>query len=107
MDPRPSFSIILADPEGVETHQVFTQSRVIVGRHANCDLVLRDVTVSRKHCAFEWRTDGGTPELFVSDLGSGGGVYRNGHRLPAASAPVKHGDKLLIGAVIVRVEIGA
>jgi pSer/pThr/pTyr-binding forkhead associated (FHA) protein len=102
MDPRPSFAIVLADPEGVETHHVFTKSCVVIGRQAGNDLVLRDTTVSRKHCTLEWRGD--VPELVVTDLGSGGGVLRNGKRV-VESSPVHHGDKLLIGAVIVRIEI--
>lgn len=106
MDPRPSFSVVLADPEGVETHRVFTEPRVVVGRQAGNDLVLSDSTVSRKHCAFEWHTDGAAPELYVSDLGSHCGVFCNGHRIVGATA-VRHGDKLLIGAVIVRIEIGS
>ena len=105
MDSWPSFAIVFADPEGVEAHHVFTAPRIEVGRQAGNDLVLRDVTVSRKHCAFEWRNDSGTPELYVADLGSGGGVFRNGLRIGSSSV-VHHGDKLLIGSLIVRIEIG-
>ena len=104
MDPRPSFAIVLADPEGVETHRVFTEPHVVVGRQGDNDLVLRDITVSRKHCTFEWKTAGGVPELHVTDLGSGCGMFHNGTRV-AGSVRVENGDKLLIGAVIVRIEI--
>ena len=106
MDPRPTFAIVLADPEGVETHHVFTEPHIVVGRQAGSDLVLRDVTVSRKHCSFEWQqSPGAPPELHVADLGSNCGVFCNGHRI-SGSTVVRHSDKLLIGAVIVRIEIG-
>jgi hypothetical protein len=49
------------------------KGKLVVGRHEECDIVLRYPAVSGRHCELEW-TDGA---LLVRDLGSRHGIRVN------------------------------
>lgn len=67
---------------------------VVIGRGAECDLVLSDATVSRRHALLAV-----TPErVTLRDLGSSNGSFVNGQRLRGES-PVEAGDRLRLGRV--------
>ena len=63
----------------------------LVGRSPDCDLVLADPSVSRRHARLLPRGD----ELLVEDLGSAGGTFVNGERVERAAAAA--GDLLRFG----------
>jgi hypothetical protein len=70
--------------------------RVSVGRARNCDVVLRDASVSKLHAHF--RIDGTTLELV--DIDSQNGTRVNGRSLtPHQPAAVGPGDTILFGSV--------
>ncbi|MEA2253696.1 MAG: hypothetical protein QOI62_1141 [Solirubrobacteraceae bacterium] len=73
-----------------------------IGRSRECDIVLADSNVSRRHAELRPRGDGWT----VTDLGSTNGVRVNGRDLhprePHALAP---GDRLEVGTVDARFEV--
>jgi hypothetical protein len=71
--------------------------RISVGRARNCDLVLRDASVSKLHAHMRLRDDG---HLDVIDLESQNGTRVNGRTL-AANAPewVAPGDTLMFGTL--------
>jgi hypothetical protein len=70
--------------------------RISIGRARNCDLVLRDPSVSKLHAHL--REGGGL--LQVVDLGSQNGTKVNGADLSAHTPqPVKIGDQLIFGRV--------
>jgi pSer/pThr/pTyr-binding forkhead associated (FHA) protein len=62
-----------------------------IGRHADSDIALDDITVSRRHC--EISRDGG--RFIVRDVGSLNGTYVNQKRVDVAE--VTQGDELQIG----------
>ena len=62
-----------------------------VGRHPGSDVVLDDVTVSRRHAELRWEND----EFHVVDVGSLNSTYVN--REPVDSAVLVNGDEVQIG----------
>jgi pSer/pThr/pTyr-binding forkhead associated (FHA) protein len=121
-----SSTVILAIQGGILDGEelVFKRrSLCIVGRSKDCDLKIPTspffVSVSRHHCLF----DVDPPSLRVRDLGSLNGTYVNGVRIgghaqerPGASpgqdaestgVPLKDGDKVSVGNLVISVKIPA
>lgn len=75
----------------------------VLGRSSQCDVVLGDESVSRRHCSISFR-DG---TWFVTDLGSRHGTHVNAAQLKSEeSAPLKHGDMVAVGPWLLRARIG-
>lgn len=73
--------------------------RISIGRARNCDIVLRDPSVSKLHAHV--RLHGG--ELHLVDLGSQNGTMVNDRILAAHRAePIRAGDTLIFGNVSVK-----
>lgn len=79
--------------------------RVSVGRARNCDIVMRDPSVSKLHAHFRV----GGPKLEIVDIDSQNGTRVNGRPLaPHQPAPVSPGDTILFGSVACKlVDAGA
>jgi hypothetical protein len=77
----------------------------VVGRSRDCDVVIASAEVSRQHMELRPRGDG----WLVWDLGSTNGVRLNGRMIggPNEPTPVRIGDRLELGTVVLRVEDGA
>jgi pSer/pThr/pTyr-binding forkhead associated (FHA) protein len=73
---------------------------IIVGRHPHCDVRLRSIRVSRRHCCLT-EVDG---EVAVRDLGSSNGTLINGRRVEAGW--LRPGDELSIANLRYRLEPG-
>ena len=64
------------------------KARVVIGRAADCDLVLNEPDMSRHHALIE-----NTPQgLYLRDLGSHNGTFVNG--VPVRDTVLAHGDQL-------------
>jgi len=74
---------------------------VTIGRATDCDVVLDDPGVSRRHAALRPAAGG----WVIEDLGSTNGVLVNGRRVgePRALAP---GDRIELGAILLTFELG-
>lgn len=66
---------------------------IMIGRGADCQLILEDDYVSTRHARVVSTPNG----IYVEDLGSTNGTYVNGQRVDRAV--LKEGDKLRVGAV--------
>jgi pSer/pThr/pTyr-binding forkhead associated (FHA) protein len=66
-------------------------SVIVLGRDPRCDVVLPNVTVSRRHAEIRPGPDGFT----LADTGSLNGSYLNGQ--PVDTALLNHGDDVAIG----------
>ena len=71
--------------------------RISVGRTGNCDIVLRDPSVSKLHAHFRVEQDG---ELVLVDQRSSNGTLINGNAaLPGVSEPLENGDVVQFGDI--------
>lgn len=68
--------------------------KVVIGRDPECEVVLDDSLVSRRHAEIERRSDGVT---YVTDLGSTNGTLVGGRRISASQA-VTDRDTVQIGS---------
>jgi pSer/pThr/pTyr-binding forkhead associated (FHA) protein len=77
-----------------------TKSVMVLGRGADfADVEVDDESASRRHAYIVYR-DG---KLILSDMGSTNGTILNGKIVGAA--PLKDGDRIQIGTVVLRLEI--
>jgi pSer/pThr/pTyr-binding forkhead associated (FHA) protein len=72
----------------------------VVGRSRECDVVLEDAGISRRHAEIRPRAEGWT----VADLGSTNGVLLNG-RPVRDEQPLHAGDKLELGSTEIVFEL--
>jgi pSer/pThr/pTyr-binding forkhead associated (FHA) protein len=70
------------------------QRRYTIGREADCDMTLQDLTVSRWHASLQREPAG----WLLSDLGSTNGTRLNGWRVNAPML-VGPGDRVSFGAL--------
>jgi len=80
---------------------VVQSTGAVIGRSRDCDVVLSDHNVSRKHA--EVRPSGGS--WIVKDLGSTNGVKVNGRRI-AGPQSLKPGDTIELGTSSVDFDLG-
>src|SRR5262245_35149764 len=73
---------------------------VVIGRERDCDVLLDDPSVSRRHCRLDFEVTG---EIRVHDLGSGNGTRINGRQL--SKGTVRAGDRIGVGALEFRLEL--
>jgi pSer/pThr/pTyr-binding forkhead associated (FHA) protein len=93
IDDLPTDAAVLIVRSGVQAGDRFTLKGNVtkLGRHPDSEIMLDDITVSRRHATIQ-RTDEG---YVVSDAGSLNGTYVNQERIDRAV--LRHGDELQIG----------
>lgn len=72
-----------------------------LGRSRECDIVLDDANVSRRHAEVRPGPRGWT----IADLGSTNGVRVNGRPVGAQPAPLEDGDRVELGTQLVTFEV--
>jgi|RhiMethySRZTD1v2_1073278.scaffolds.fasta_scaffold776636_2 hypothetical protein len=78
---------------------VLSGRRVVVGRSRDCDVVVNDPNVSRRHLELRREEEG----WMVADLGSTNGVRVNGRRVERT--PLRSGDRITIGVTDLTFEL--
>ncbi|MBL8722640.1 MAG: protein kinase [Planctomycetes bacterium] len=81
---------------GTKDHSFPADQPVVVGRSADCDLVVDEVSVSRRHCSLIVRGD----VLVVNDLQSAHGLVHERQRVSRCELPL--GGSVRIGAAQLR-----
>ena len=82
--------IIVAGPE-VGTEWAFKAREIIIGRDEDCQLVMSDIAVSRRHARITLAQE----QFVLTDLGSGNGTFLNGVRIQEET--LSPGDEIIIG----------
>jgi len=89
-----SFQLTIA--EGKEAGKEFTLEKdsAVIGRTSECDVILYDHGISRRHCRIFFENG----RYYVEDLGSSNGTKRNG--APVTREALVDGDRLGVGSVV-------
>jgi hypothetical protein len=95
---------VLAGPPGTAGREfLLDRPTITIGRRADQDIVIDDPSVSRAHA----RIHGGTGEAALEDAGSTNGTALNGRRIGGGRVPVRDGDRIHIGNVVLQYRSGA
>lgn len=98
--PRPAVTagqLLLSSGPGAGQGFALNKALLTIGRGSECDVVIPDVSISRKHAQILRQETG----WYVQDLGSRNGTAINGQRL-SAPGRLEDGDTLTVGAVPLR-----
>ncbi|MBX2800561.1 MAG: GGDEF domain-containing protein [Myxococcales bacterium] len=90
---------VVAGPDLLASYAIYPTERVIIGRDMECDLVLSDDSVSRRHAIVEWKRG----KLYLEDLGSTNGtsIGRAGVVRPVE---LPQGEVFYVGNVALRID---
>ena len=94
---RPTRALVVAEGR----RHVVAPTGAVIGRSRECDVVLADANVSRRHAQI---VVGAAGTWTISDLGSTNGVLVNGHRISGA-APLRPGDRIALGTADIGFEV--
>ncbi|MFP5362480.1 MAG: FhaA domain-containing protein [Thermoleophilia bacterium] len=94
---RPTKALLLAEGR----RHVIPPGGALVGRSRECDVVLADANVSRRHAEVRPAAAG---TWTIADLGSTNGVVVNGRRIQGA-APLQAGDRIALGTAEIAFEL--
>jgi adenylate cyclase len=87
---------------GVEKVFQLAPGLTVVGRLPTCQLVISDISVSRKHATV--RVDDSNNKVFLQDTGSRFGTFRNGQQVLIDEVPLAPTDTIKVGEVMMTLE---
>ncbi len=87
--------VLVIGPGGSRRQILSASGRLTIGRADDCEIVVDDPSVSRRHAALELTSAGAA----VIDLGSHNGTRVNGNRVEDRS-PIVSGDVIAVGAAV-------
>ena len=88
------FQLVIAEGKESGREFVFDQSSVVIGRTAECDVILYEAGVSRKHARIFIEGE----DFVVEDLGSSNGTKVNTNLVQRQ--PLRSGDSISLGPVV-------
>ncbi|MEW6432875.1 MAG: FHA domain-containing protein [Myxococcota bacterium] len=88
------FQLVISEGKEAGREFVFDQASVLIGRTSECDVILYDTGVSRRHARIY--LEGGL--FYVEDVGSSNGTQVNGEVIKRQ--PLKDGDSISLGPVV-------
>ncbi|MBE2254490.1 MAG: FHA domain-containing protein [Myxococcus sp.] len=87
------FQLVIAEGKEAGREFLFDQASVVIGRTPECDVILYDAGVSRRHARIFDEGAG----FHIEDLGSSNGTVVNGTKV--AKQALKEGDSITLGPV--------
>ncbi len=94
---RKALLIIVSRQDFGRTH-VIDEPGVVLGRQSDCEFVIADPLLSRRHCMITADEAG---EYFIEDLNSTNATTLNSRKLKAKTR-LQFGDRIVIGNTILR-----
>lgn len=88
------FQLVIAEGKEAGREFVFDQTSILIGRTSDCDVILYESGVSRKHARIFAEGEG----FFVEDMGSSNGTKVNGEIVKKQQ--LKDGDAIGLGPVV-------
>ena len=90
VDPEETWQLFVFGEDQSEKTVELKSPTTLIGRESFCDIILTNPTVSRQHCAIQFRSvrskDEENPQIFIKpyifDLSSKGGTFIKGERIP-------------------------
>lgn len=98
---RDEWAIIRYIGEPVGEVIILREGETVLGRATDCELYLPDPEVSRRHsCIDRTRDESGRDRIWLRDLGSTNGTFKNGQKIPRGETPteVNQGDVIRVGS---------
>lgn len=89
------FQLVISEGKEAGREFEFDQDSVLIGRTAECDVILYEAGVSRKHARIQMEG----ANIFIEDLGSSNGTKVNGETI-AKKQQLKDGDSISMGPVV-------
>ncbi|MGA2614056.1 MAG: FHA domain-containing protein [Spirochaetia bacterium] len=90
--------LVVLSRRGFGTTFVVEQARNVLGRQSDCEFVIDDPLLSRRHCEVSAEGDG---DYFLEDLNSTNSTFLNSRKL-AEKTRLQYGDRIVIGTTIMR-----
>lgn len=87
------FQLVISEGKEAGREFVFDQTSVVIGRTPECDVILYDAGVSRRHARIFDEGAG----FHIEDLGSSNGTVVNGSKI--SKQPLRDGDSIILGPV--------
>jgi hypothetical protein len=89
-----SFQLTIAEGKEAGKEFTFEKDSAVIGRTSECDVILYDHGISRRHCRVFFENG----RYYVEDLGSSNGTKRNGTVVTREA--LVDGDTLAVGSVV-------
>jgi len=90
--------LVILSKRGFGTTFVIDRPRSILGRQGDCEFVIDDPLLSRRHCEVSVTAEG---EYFLEDLNSTNSTFLNSRKL-AEKTRLSYGDRIVMGSTIMR-----
>jgi serine/threonine-protein kinase len=91
----PEIAVLVIEDGHMRREYVLGFASVVIGRASECDVVINDNAVSRRHIRLSYETD----HFAIYDLGSSNGTLVNGQRISNACV-LADGDRIQIGGTV-------
>lgn len=89
--------LLILSPNFFGTTSILDEEQHLIGRTQECDFIINDNLISKRHCVIT--NEAG--KFFIEDIGSRNGTFLNGKPIKKKTA-LFYGDKVTIGETIMR-----
>ncbi len=90
--------LVILSKKGFGTTFLIEKPHSVLGRQSDCDFVIDDPLLSRRHCLVSLDEEG---EYSLEDLNSTNSTFLNGRKL-VENSRLSYGDRIVIGNTIMR-----